>query len=172
MPRSYGVYAASNGQLVALEQLPIKVPITRVMVSAEITQPSKAAVAGDKLAFVVFRRDLVASAPQSVSVRVVARVTRAMKFVDGKATVTPVAASWRIRDKAYEFQVSPIESNREMIVIQPDPNFVFLAGRYALVLNGYGYDFTVAGPVTAPEQCLEQVQVTDGIVVTECPKKS
>lgn len=58
-----------------------------------------------------------------------------------------------------------------MIVIQPpNPEFVFPPGRYALVLNGYGYDFTVAGKVTAPEQCLEQTQITDGVVVTECPK--
>ena len=171
LPRSYGVYAGGDGKLFPLEQLPIKVPIARVLVSAEITQPSKATVP-TKLAFVVYRRDLVASAPQSVAVRVVARVMRSMKFVDGKPTVTPVEASWRIRDKSYEFQVSPLESNREMIVIQPDPEFVFPPGRYALVLNGFGYDFTVAGPVTAPEQCLEQVQVTDGIVVTECPKKS
>ena len=172
LPRSYGVYAGSNGQLVALEQLPIKVPIARVQVSAEIKQPSKATVAKENLAFVVYRRDLVASAPQSVSVRVIARVKRAMNFVDGKPTFVPVDASWRIRDKSYEFQVSPLESNREMVVIQPDPSFVFPAGRYALVLNGYGYDFTVAGPITAPEQCLEQVQVQDGIVVTECPSKS
>ena len=162
--------AGSNGQLVTLEQLPIKVPIARVQISAEITQPSKATVAKENLAFVVYRRDLVASAPQSVSVRVIARVKRAMNFVDGKPTVTPVGASWRIRDKSYEFQVSPLESNREMVVIQPNPDFVFPPGRYALVLNGYGYDFTVAGPITAPEQCLEQVQVVDGIVVSECPK--
>ena len=81
-----------------------------------------------------------------------------------------IEGSWRIRDKSYEFQVSPLENNREMVVIQPSPDFVFPPGRYALVLNGYGYDFTVAGPITAPEQCLEQVQVVDGIVVSECPK--
>ena len=170
LPRSYGVYAGSNGQLVALEQLPIKVPIARVQISAEITQPSKATVAKENLAFVVYRRDLVASAPQSVSVRVVARVKRAMNFVDGKPKLAPIEGSWRIRDKSYEFQVSPVESNREMVVIQPSPDFVFPPGRYALVLNGFGFDFTVAGPITAPEQCLEQVQVVDGIVVSECPK--
>jgi hypothetical protein len=141
-----------------------------VRLSAEITHPSKTTVPGDKLAFVVFRRDLANSAPQSVSVRIIARVSRAMKFDNGKATVTPVEGSWRIRDKSYEFRVSPLETNREMVVIQTDPDFVFPAGRYALVLNGYGYDFSVAGAVTSPEQCLEQVQVTDGIVVSECPK--
>ena len=51
--------------------------------------------------------------------------------------------------------------------VQPDA--VLPAGRYALVLNGYGYDFTVAGPITALEQCLEQTQVTNGILVAECP---
>ena len=82
--------------------------------------------------------------------------------------MTPLESSWRIRDKSYEFKVSPIEGNREMFVAQPDG--VLPAGRYALVLNGYGYDFTVAGPITAPEQCLEQTQLTNGILVTECPR--
>ena len=125
-------------------------------------------MAKENLAFVVYRRDLVASAPQSATVRVVARVKRSMNFVDGKPKLTLVEGSWRIRDKSYEFQVAPLESNREMVVIQPSADFVFPPGRYALVLNGFGYDFTVAGAVTAPEQCLEQVQVVDGIVVSEC----
>ena len=56
-----------------------------------------------------------------------------------------------------------------MIVIQPDPAFVFPSGRYALVLNGMGYDFTVAGPIKSPEQCLEQVEAVNGTIVSECP---
>ena len=54
-----------------------------------------------------------------------------------------------------------------MIDIQPNADMVFPPGRYALVLNGYGYDFTVAGTVTAPERCLERVQVLKAHVAVE-----
>ena len=93
-----------------------------------------------------------------------------MKFVDGRAIMSPVEGSWRIRANAYQFKVSPLDSNREMIVIQPESEFILPAGRYALVLNGLGYDFTVAGPVTSPEQCLEQVEALNGTLLSECRK--
>src|SRR5262249_8867576 len=129
-----------------------------------------ATVPGENLSFVVFRRDLVNSAPQTVNVRVIARVQRTTKFVDGKPAIVPLEGIWRIRSKSYEFKVSPLEGHNEMVVIQPNPGFVFQPGRYALVLNGLGYDFTVAGKITASEQCLEQVEVVNGAVVSECPK--
>jgi hypothetical protein len=170
LPRSFGVYAGVPGQLFALEPLPIKVPDPRVLVSAEITKPSGVTIPGDNLTFVVFRRDLANNAPQTVSVRVVARVQRTTKFVDGKPAIVPMEGVWRVRAKSYDFKVSPLEGRNEMVVIQPNPGFTFAPGRYALVLNGFGYDFTVAGKVTAPEQCLEQVEVVNGAVVSECPK--
>jgi hypothetical protein len=170
LPKSYGVFAASKGQLTELEPLPIKIPDARILLSAEIRKDSQTSVTDGRLAFVVFRRDLLNSAPQTVSVRVVARVRRTMRFVDGKPVVTPIEGAWRIRNKGYQFKVSPLDGQREMIVIQPDPEFVFPAGRYALVLNGYGYDFTVAGPVTSAEQCLEQAEMVNGTVLSECAK--
>lgn len=166
LPRSYGVYAGVPGQLFELEQLPIKVPDPRVQVSAEITKPSGVTTPDGKLSFVVFRKDL----PQSAVVRVIARVQRVTKYVDGKPTVVPVEGIWRIRSKAFEMKVSPFEGRNEMVVIQPDPGFIFPPGRYALVLNGFGYDFTVAGQIVAPEQCLEQVELVNGSALTECPK--
>ncbi len=38
------------------------------------------------------------------------------------------------------------------------------------MINGEGYDFTVAGPITAQEQCLEQFQMQNGVILSECPK--
>jgi hypothetical protein len=168
-PRTYGVYAGSPGQLFELEQLPIKVPDPRVLVSAEITKPSRVTTPAD-LSFVVFRRDLANIALQTATVRVVARVQRSTKFVEGKPTIVPLDGIWRIRSKAYEFKVSPLEGHNEMVVIQPNPGFVFPPGRYALVLNGFGYDFTVDGKITSSEQCLEQVEVVNGAVLSECAK--
>jgi hypothetical protein len=167
LPVSYGVYAGSNSQLIELEPLPVEVPASRARMSAEITRPSRVTLPGDKLAFVVFKQNLANEVPAAVSARVVGRVSRAIAFVNLKAKVTPLENSWRIRDKSYEFKVAPVEGSREMFVMRPEADLP--AGRYALVLNGYGYDFTVAGPITALEQCLEQTQVTNGILITECP---
>jgi hypothetical protein len=167
LPARYGVYAGSDRQLIELETLPVEVPPPGVRVSAEITRPSRVAVPGDRLAFVVFRQDLAGGAPAAVAAHIVARVARAIAFVDLRARVTPLESTWRMRDKAYEFKVTPVEGNREMFVVQSDT--VLPPGRYALVLDGHGYDFTVAGPITAPEQCLEQTRVVNGLLVTECP---
>lgn len=169
VPRSYGVYAGNGGQLAELAPLPIKVPDPRVLVSAEITRPSRTVLPAGELSFIVFRRDLVSSAPQVVSVRVVARISRVMKFVDGRPNVSPIEGTWRIRSKSYELKVTPLEDRPEMILLQPEPGFVFPPGRYALVLNGYGFDFAVAGTVTSTEQCLEQAELANGTILNECP---
>jgi hypothetical protein len=170
LPRTYGIYAGSDGQLTELEPLPIKIPDHRVQLSAEIRSASRATVASGRVSFVVFRRALLTSAPQIVSVRVVARVARAMRFVDGKAAYSSIEGMWRIRSKSYQLKVSPLEGHPEMIVIQPAAGFVFPAGRYALVFDGYGYDFTVPGQISAPEQCLEQANMLNGTVLSECSK--
>jgi hypothetical protein len=169
LPRSYGVYASADGQLVELSQLPFKVPDSRILLSAEIIRPSHATLPTGDLSFVVFRRDLVNSAPQTVPVRVVARVSRVMKFVNGRPAVSPIEGTWRIRSKAYDLKVTPIEGRPEMILLQPESGFVFSPGRYALVLNGFGFDFSVAGTIRSPEQCLEQAEVVNGTILNECP---
>ena len=168
VPTSFGVYAVNGDKLIELTKLPIKIPDPRILVSAEISQPSHAVVESGDVKFIVFRRDLVNSAPSTASVRVVARVTRNMKFVHGKPTYVPLPHSWRIRAKSFDFNVSPLQGRPEMILIRPAPGVDLPAGRYALDLNGYGYDFTVAGPVKSPDQCLEQVEVTNGSVLSPC----
>jgi hypothetical protein len=166
LPVRPGVYAASSGRLAELEPLPVDVPPPRARLSAEIAKPSATTVSGDRLTFVAFRPNAAHSAA-TVSAHVVARVSRAVTFVNLKVRVTPLPSSWRIRDISYEFKAAPLEGNRDMIVIQPDR--ALPAGRYALVLDGRAYDFAVAGPITAPEQCLEQTQVVNGVVIAECP---
>ena len=76
LPTVYGVYAVSGGKLFALGPLPIKVPDSRVGISAMISEPSHVTVSDGKLAFVIYRRDLASSAPTEVFVRVVAHVER------------------------------------------------------------------------------------------------
>jgi hypothetical protein len=169
LPTNYGVYAINGGHLSELDALPIRAPDPRVQLSAEISEPSKTLLPDGNVVFIVFRRDLVNSAPQKATIRVVARVARAMTFNAGKATSTDVKSTWRIRSNSYEFDVAPLNENHEMITIRPETSdFALPPGRYALVLNGLAYDFTIDGPITDRAQCIESVAALNGPVYTDC----
>jgi hypothetical protein len=172
LPSSYGIYAVSDKHLIELEPLPIRAPDARVRLSAELTKPSSVKLPDGKITFVVFRRDLVNSAPQKVTVRVVARVVRAVALSSGKPVASEIEGSWRIRNNFYDYKVAPLSENREMIAIRPETaDFTLPAGRYALVLGGLAYDFTVEGHVTAAEQCLESFEAVNGLIFNECRPK-
>jgi hypothetical protein len=169
LPTTYGVYAVSDGRLNELQPLAIRAPDPRVQLSAEINQPSASMLPDGKIVFVLFRRELVNSAPQKVTVRVVARVARAVTVNSGKTTAAKLDGTWRIRSNSYDLQVSPLSENREMVVVRPgDPGFALPSGRYALVFAGLAYDFTVDGPITAAAQCLESFEAVSGPIFTEC----
>jgi hypothetical protein len=101
---------------------------------------------------------------------VIAKVQRAMTFnTAGLASTTDVDDSWTIRNVSYDFRVAPLGENSEMLVVRPEKDeFVLPAGRYALVVKGQAYDFTVAGPITEPAQCLERVDAANGTFYSEC----
>jgi hypothetical protein len=172
LPRSYGVYAVNDGKLYELDALPLKVPDPRVAISALISDPSHVTIPDGKLRFVLFRRDLVSAAPTEVFVRVVARLDQEMKF-GGNAppTITKIEGQWAIRSKSYEFRVAPVGDNPEMVMLNPaDQDLSLSPGRYALVMAGRGYDFTVAGKISDTAQCLERTDVLGGAVYSECRK--
>jgi hypothetical protein len=78
--------------------------------------------------------------------------------------------SWAIRNiVAHDFRVAPVTENPEMLTIKPEnEGFTLSPGRYALVLRGQAFDFTVAGTVTDSSQCIEQIQASNGLFYTEC----
>jgi len=170
MPSAYGVYAVNNGQLIELDLLPIRVPDPRVAISAVISTPSRAHLPNGQLQFVIYRRDIAGDAPDRVSLRVVAQIVRALTFDSaGKPTVTNVEGSWAVRSNSYRMKVAPVPDNFEMIVIRPEhPEFIFPAGRYALVLKGVAYDFTLDGPLSDAAHCLERTDALNVPVYTEC----
>jgi hypothetical protein len=133
VPSEYGAYALSNGQLIELDPLAMKIPDPRVAISPAISAPSRTHLPAGKLAFVVFRRDLANSAPDSVAIRVVAQVVRALTFDGGKPTSTRVDQTWVVRSNSYQWRVAPLPENPEMIVVRPDPPEAMPpAGRYVL----------------------------------------
>ena len=172
LPASYGIYVLSNDKLAELKALPISVPDRRVAISAELKQPSSTEISENKPAFILFRRDLLNNAPQTLSIRVVAHMARETRFVNGKAKVTKIEGAWRIRNKAYDLRVSPVPGQREMVIAHLAENTSLPAGRYALVLNRIGYDFTVQGPETSPVQCVELFETVNGLIFSECESKS
>lgn len=171
LPSIYGVYAVNQKTLYALDRLAMKVPDPRVTISAMITSPSRVAVPNGKLEFVVYRRDLATSAPDSVPVRIVARVMRELKFsTAGPPKTVTVEGEWAIRNKSFDLGAAPLKNSREMIILRPmTPDFSFSPGRYVLVLKGQGFDFSVAGPMTDPAHCLERTDAMGGMVYSECP---
>ena len=170
LPGEYGGFAFANGRLTELELLPMRVPDQRVAISPAISTPSRTHLPAGKLEFVLFRRDLANTAPDRVAVRVIAQVTRALTFdPSGKPATAKIADTWVVRSNAYQMRVAPVPENPEMITIRPDPpDFVFPAGRYALVLKGAAYDFTIDGPATDPAHCLERTDALVAPIYTEC----
>jgi hypothetical protein len=173
LPSDYGVYVVNNAALSELQLLPARVPDKRIAMSTPVNQPSRTTIADGKAKFVVFRRDLAGNAPDRIEVRVVARVVRALTFdAKGKAGYSPVQDAWNIRNISYEFRVRPIAGNPEMLLIQAEnADFALPAGRYVLVLLSQGYDFTVAGKITDPSQCLERTDAANGEFYSDCLKQ-
>jgi hypothetical protein len=169
LPTVYGVYAVSEGTLYELDPLPIGVPDARVAISAMISSPSHVTLPNGSLSFVIFRRDLVSTAPTEAFVRIVARVEREMKFTAGRPTTVKLEGQWAVRSKSYTYRVAPVGSNPEMVLLHSqDPQLTLSPGRYALVIAGQGFDFTVAGNIVDTAECLERTEVVGGSLYSEC----
>jgi hypothetical protein len=170
-PTVFGVYAVINGQLIELQQLPIRLPDARVAISGTISSPSTTKLANGRAQFVVFRRDLVNNAPEKVAVRVVAQVKPGSETAGNGGTTTGSDPLWVVRGISYPMKVAPLHGNPAMILIHPaDPDFSFPAGRYALALKSVAYDFSVDGPITDLAQCLERKDDTSEPLYTQCAR--
>ena len=170
LPQVYGIYAVSGGKLYELEPLPGRVPDRRVFMSAMITKPSRTIVPDGRISFLAYRRDLASAAPSRISVRVIAKVHRAMTFDPaGKVAVSAVDNSWAIRNVEYDLRVSPMNNNPEMILIKPESaDFVLSPGRYGMVLNNIAYDFFVSGDAADTVHCLERTVAANGVFYSQC----
>jgi hypothetical protein len=166
------MYALSNGALFELDPLPLKVPDPRIFMSGLLTKPSRMVIPDGRAAFVAYRRDLAANAPDRASVRVIARIVRSLNFSAGqKPNVAAVDNSWAVRNISYDYRVAPLGDQPEMLLIRPESSdFVLAPGRYAMVIKDLAYDFTVAGESTDPAHCLERTEAANGTFYSECHK--
>jgi hypothetical protein len=169
LPSVYGIYAVSGGRLHELEALVGRVPDQRVFMSTPIKTPSRTVLPDGRTVFIIYRRDAANSAPERVSVRVIAKVLREMTFNAGQASTTNAQNTWTIRNMSYDFRVAPLGESSELLIVRPESeDFVFPAGRYGLVIKGQAYDFTIAGPITEPAQCLEGIKAENGTFYSDC----
>lgn len=170
LPTTFGVYALSEGQLQELKSVPGKIPDRRVAISAAINTPSATTLTSGDVRFIVFRPDGGIDASVT-EVRVVAKVSRAMGVdATGKAAMVSAGDSWVIRSMSYPYKVGPVEDQPRMLLLQPEQDgFTLAPGRYVVVVKGMGYDFTVAGTVTDPNQCVERINATNGAFYSPCP---
>jgi len=171
LPATYGNYAVNNGQLAELELIEGQIPDKRVQVSSPIHAKSRTVLPDGSPTFVVFRRDLAAIPTDSIEARVVAKISQTMK-VDSQtrqASYTPEEL-WSIRPFTFKFRSAPVPGNPEMMLIKPDDGVVLPSGRYVLVLKKQGYDFTIAGKITDPNQCLERTEASNGSFYSPCSK--
>ena len=169
LPSVYGVYAVNGGQLIELEPLVGRVP-DKVFMTSPISTPSRIRLADGRIGFIVFRRDVANSPPDRIAVRVIAKIKQSLKFArTGKAETARLDDVWTVRNISYDFRVAPIRENPEMLLLRPEnPEFKFAPGRYALVVKGQAYDFTVAGEITETAQCLERTEAANGTFYSEC----
>ena len=170
LPTTYGIYALIDSHLTELASLPIKIPDHGNATSGLITNPSRATLPNGIIRFIIFNRDLVRQIPEKITVRVVARIVASTAEI-GKpfSTSDATGASWTIRNVSYDMRVAPVAANPAMILVRPNnPNFVFPAGRYALILKGVPYEFAVAGLITDVQQCLERNEVLNETTYTQC----
>jgi len=170
LPTSFGIYAASEGKLYQLDLLPGRAPDARVAISSLITTNSRTTLPDGHLTFIVYRRDSATNAADRAEVRLVARIARELSFdKDGKRVTSEVGDNWVIRNISIPYRTAPKKDIPDMYEIRSEnPETPLAPGRYALVLKGFAYDFSVAGQVADPRQCLERLVATNGQFYSEC----
>lgn len=172
-PEYYGVYALQDGKLTRLEakstnQLQAYLPAPVFGITKQ--QPSVSFPNG-KLQFVFYKRDYAVSAPDSIFVSILSRLTHETVYgwnhkLERQSAISGV---WHARDRGYNFLVSPYGDTKEAILVRhTDPNFVFPSGRYLFIVGQEYYDFSVAGPVTDPEHCEEAIMEMATVKYEQC----
>jgi hypothetical protein len=172
IPTAFGIYAVSQDKLYELELLPGRAPDIRVAVSPAILRPSRTTLPDGHLKFIVYRRDSATNAADHAEIRVVAKIAQEMNFdKSGKPVMSKIDDTWVIRNIAIPFRTAPKKDDPDMYEVQSEsPENALVPGRYALVIKGQAYDFSVAGEVTDPRQCLERMAATNGQFYSECQK--
>lgn len=172
-PTTYGIYAVSADKLYELDLLPGKAPDMRVAISPLIASSGRTTLPDGHVKFIVYRRDSAMSAADHAEVRIIAKIEHEMTFDNnGKPILSKAGDGWVIRNISIPYRTAPKKDDPDMYEVQSeDPGKPLAPGRYALVLKGQSYDFTVAGPITDRRHCLERMAASNGQFYSECQAK-
>jgi hypothetical protein len=171
VPTSYGVYAVSDNKLWRLNALPDYIPDKKIAISTPLSRPETTALPNGRVKIVIYSRDMAVSPPDQLDVRVFAQVKRRTSFdPKGKPIISPVSGLWSLRNIAIDYRPAPVSGNTEIREFNAASAQGLSAGRYVVVLDGRGYEFSVAGAVTDKSQCLEQLDASNGSFYSECQK--
>lgn len=173
VPDRYGVYALRGEQLIELTDLLPRQPGRGTGNDAAVVEPSRLRFPDGHLTFVIRRREFIASTPDRIPIRVVARIAREYVLDRGRKAATPLSGLWLLRPVGSEFQVTPVPDRLDTILVRSDPPDAALPpGRYVLMLYGEAYDFTVEGSVTDPAHCVERTASATEDTYEQCPLES
>jgi hypothetical protein len=171
VPTSYGVYAVSDNKLWRLNALPDYIPDKKIAISTPLSRPETTALPNGRVKIVIYSRDMAVSPPDQLDVRVFAQVKRRTSFdPKGKPIISPVSGLWSLRNITIDYRPAPVSGNTEIREFNAASAQGLSAGRYVVVLDGRGYEFSVAGAVTDKSQCLEQLDASNGSFYSECQK--
>lgn len=170
LPAAYGVYAENGGKLYELSALQGRAPDPRVAISAAIMHPSDTVLQDGHVKFVVFRSGVDNGSADPIDVRLIARVKQATDFdAAGKPVVSPEEESWVIRNISIPYRAAPIKDDPRMFEVEPrEADMALSPGRYALVIKGQAFDFTIGGTIIDKRHCLERIAAANGTFYSEC----
>jgi hypothetical protein len=171
LPTAYGVYAENGGKLYELSMLQGRAPDARVAISAAILHPSGTVLPDGHVNFVVFRGGVDNGPADLIEVHLIARVKQATSFdAAGKPVVSAKEEAWVIRNIAIPYRAAPIKDEPRMYEVEPrEADTELSPGRYALVIKGQAFDFSIDGTVTDKRHCLERITAANGVFYSECP---
>ncbi|MET0969324.1 MAG: hypothetical protein ABWY18_09005 [Tardiphaga sp.] len=169
LPTSFGVHALSADRLTEISLLPSRAQDSRVALSSTVAPLTTATISDGNVSFIVYRREAQPTLPEGAEVRLIARVRRGISYDAAGKQVEAPDDGWYIRNISLPYRVVPIADHPDMFRIEPDKDGPPLSpGRYALVVKGQVYDFTIAGDVIDPRQCLERLTAANGMFVSPC----
>ena len=174
LPKFFGVYAESAGDLVELVAHPQSSTRYFAIGGADLlkTLPGPTFATGD-LSFIIYSKAVTALKATRLSVAKIGRMTLQLhipygtKRVESKKNFEP--PRWHVLDQGWQVRIAPVAGHSEMIRLVPEDPFP--PGAAALQFAGEIYDFRIEGEANDPRDCLVRIINLAGAEYLFCDDK-
>jgi hypothetical protein len=172
LPSDYGIYAlVDDRSLAELSSVVVDPPDIRIAISAAFKKPDRPQLANGRVKFIVFRREAVNAIPERAEIRVMAKIAREFSSDAAGRKLSDSDDAWVIRNFSYPLRAAPVQGAPDMYELHSEePALELPPGNYVLNLKSQAYYFQVAGNITDPRQCLEQILAASGTYYSACTK--